>query len=46
MRNIIHTQKGIYPVILVLYIDDMIIADKKKSILNALKDQLKSAFAI
>ncbi|MCO5564143.1 hypothetical protein L7F22_017799 [Adiantum nelumboides] len=34
------------PIILVLYVDDMLIAAKKRSTMNALKEQLKSAFSM
>ncbi|MCO5577282.1 hypothetical protein L7F22_031109 [Adiantum nelumboides] len=34
------------PIILVLYVDDMLIAAKKSSTVDALKEQLKSAFSM
>ncbi|MCO5554677.1 hypothetical protein L7F22_008210 [Adiantum nelumboides] len=34
------------PIILVLYVDDMLIAAKKRSTVDALKEQLKSAFSM
>ncbi|MCO5569008.1 hypothetical protein L7F22_022714 [Adiantum nelumboides] len=34
------------PIILVLYVDDMLIAAKKKSTVDAFKEQLKSAFSM
>ena len=34
------------PIMLVLYMDDMLVAGKKKSTLNALKQQLNSAFSM
>ena len=34
------------PIIPVLYVDDMLLAGKKKSTLNALKQQLNSAFSM
>ena len=34
------------PIILVLYVDDMLLAEKRKTSLDALKDQQKSVFSM
>ena len=44
----LYTKKGVdgSPIILVLYVDDMLLAGKEKSTLDALKQQLNTAFSM
>ncbi|MCO5603724.1 hypothetical protein L7F22_057875 [Adiantum nelumboides] len=45
-RVMLFLERNICPIILVLYVDDMLIAAKKRSTVDALKEQLKSAFSM